>query len=303
MIYTLTLNPSLDYHVWVRRLTAGTIHEVEKEWKDPGGKGINVSKVLKILGMESTALGFIGGFTGAFIRQQIELQGIAHRFIQLEQDSRINIKVKAETETDLSGRSPEITKAALNELFNQLDLLTAGDVLVLAGSVPDSLPEDIYQTIMNRLDHKGIRMILDAKGKALLHSLSVNPFLIKPNHHELGDLFGVAVASPVQAVEYAAKAVEMGAENVIVSLAGEGAVMVNKERAYIARIPQMKVVNSIGAGDSMVAGFLYAYTQERSNTEAFRFAVAAGSATAISEGFCTHETINRILPHIIIQEL
>ncbi|CAJ1004352.1 MAG: 1-phosphofructokinase [Brevibacillus sp.] len=300
MIYTVTLNPSIDYHVWVPALDKGTIHEAHKEWKDAGGKGINVSKVLRLLGVDSTALGFVGGFTGAFIRQQVERAGIAHQFLSIEQDSRINIKIKADTETDISGVSPEIPAEALQQLFAQIDLLGPDDYLVLAGSVPKSLPLDIYPTIMKRLQGKGVRVFLDAKGEALKSGLSEQPFLIKPNHHELGELFGVEITTHNEAIACGRKALELGAQNVIVSMAEQGAVFVNREVAFAARIPKRKPVNSIGAGDSMVAGFLYAHTKGWRAEEAFRFAVAAGTTTALSEGFCTHETIRTYLPEISV---
>lgn len=303
MIYTITLNPSIDYHVWTRTLAEGRIHEAQKEWKDAGGKGINVSKVLKNLGMGSTALGFVGGFTGTFIQQQVEKAGISHQFIRIEQDSRINLKLKTESETDISGVSPEIPREALEKLLKQLDQLTDRDYLVLAGSVPKSLPADIYQTIMTRLRGTGARIFLDAKGEALKSGLRQEPFLIKPNHHELGELFDVAIATRDEAIFYGQKAVELGAQNVIVSLAGQGAVFVNRDEAYQARIPEANPVNSIGAGDSMVAGFLYNYVQGEPIEASFRFAVAAGSATALSEGFCTHDKISRYLPHITVTKV
>jgi 1-phosphofructokinase len=303
MIYTVTLNPSIDYHVWIPALTEGTIHEVQKEWKVAGGKGINVSKVLKILGMESTALGFVGGFTGEFIRQQVEQAGIRHQFIPINQDSRINLKLKAEVETDFSGVSPEVPQEALDQLFQQIGQLSPDDYIILAGSVPGSIPGDIYRTIMRRLRAKGTRIVLDAKGDALKNSLPEQPFLIKPNHHELGELFGVAITTPREALAYGRKTIEAGAQNVIVSLAGQGAVFVNRQEAYVARIPQRKPVNSSGAGDSMVAGFLYSYTETNDYETAFRFAVAAGSTTALSEGFCTHEKIASFLPQVRIEKI
>jgi 1-phosphofructokinase len=303
MIYTVTLNPSIDYHVWIPSLSEGNILQTQKEWKDAGGKGINVSKVLRILGTPSTALGFVGGFTGAFIRQQVEQMGIAHRFILVDQDSRINIKIKAESETDISGVSPMISSVALQQLLEQLDQLNQDDYLVLAGSVPGSVPADIYEVIMKRMREKGVPVILDAKGDALANALSEKPFLIKPNHHELGELFGETIQSPEDAVACGQRALDMGAGNVIVSMAGQGAVFVNREEAYVAQIPERKAVNSIGAGDSMVAGFLYAHSQRSSFQEAFRFAVAAGSTTATSEGFCTHEKIEAFLPEITISRM
>lgn len=303
MIYTVTLNPSIDYHVWIESMSEGAIHQAKKEWKAAGGKGINVSKVLHNLGSASVALGFVGGFTGAYIQQQLEQEGMEHRFIPISEDSRVNIKIKAERETDLSGVSPHIPIAALKQLLEQLDQLHRDDFLVLAGSVPESLPADIYQLIMQRMNQLGVNVILDAKGTALKNALAEKPFLIKPNHHELGELFGVSVETSEDAVRYGKQALEMGAANVIVSMAGDGAVFVNRQAALLAKFPKQQLVNSIGAGDSMVAGFLYAYTRGQHEKEAFRFAVAAGSTTAISEGFCTPEKIEGFLPQISITEL
>ncbi|GAA4720119.1 1-phosphofructokinase [Brevibacillus fulvus] len=300
MIYTLTLNPSIDYHIWVAPFQEGQINRAQKEWKAAGGKGINVSKVLQILGMDSTVLGYVGGFTGEFIQQELEQTGVVHQLIPISGESRINVKIKAERETDISGVSPAIPAEAVEQLWAQLDRLQAGDYLVLAGSVPESLPSDIYQTIMNKLGPKGVHLVLDAKGKALRSGLSERPFLIKPNHHELGELFEVEIRTPQEAVAYGRKAVELGAQNVIVSLAEQGAVFVNRQETYIARIPTGKLVNSIGAGDSVVAGFLYAYNTGSVVKDAFSFAVAAGSATALSEGFCTPEKIAELLPQITI---
>lgn len=300
MIYTLTLNPSIDYHVWIPALSEGVINSVQKERKVAGGKGINVSKVLNLLGMNSSVLGFIGGFTGKFIKKEIDSIGITHQLIQVPGDSRINIKIKADTETDLSGVSPHIPEEAVQQLFAQLQKLTNEDVLVLAGSVPDSLPKDIYQTIMEQLSGKSIRIFLDSKGEALKNCLAQRPFLIKPNHHELGELLQTVIKDPQEALRQGRKVVEMGAQNVIVSLAGQGAVFVNDQEAYIAQIPSSQPVNSIGAGDTMVAGFLFNYLQNKQMESAFRFAVAAGSATALSEGFCTPEAIETILPQVLI---
>lgn len=302
MIYTLTLNPSLDYHIWLSDFTEGTIHPVLKDWKDAGGKGINVSKVLQILGKESMILGFVGGFTGSFIRGQIEQLNISHRLIEVQGDSRINVKLKSGKESEISGKSPLINPEALSELFAQLEKLSKEDYLVLAGSVPDSLPADIYQTIMKQTRAKGVQIILDAKGKSLQESLKENPFLIKPNHHELGDLFGVIIRSAEEALIYGRKALDLGAQHVMVSMAGKGAVFVSEQECLIAEFPERKPVNSIGAGDSMVAGFLFAYTLFGKKDIAFRYAVAAGTATALSEGFCTKEKIEDFMPYISIKQ-
>ncbi|WP_092270457.1 1-phosphofructokinase [Brevibacillus centrosporus] len=302
MIYTVTLNASIDYHVWLQTLTQSSIHEAQKEWKSAGGKGINVSKVLRNLGLPSVALGFAGGFSGAFIRQELEREGIVHQLISIAEDSRINIKIKAGTETDISGVSPSIPSEAQGQLLGQLDLLTGNDVLVLAGSVPASMPADFYGSIMQRLRPRGVNVILDAKGKALAQALPEGPFLIKPNQHELGELFGVQVATFEEAVYYAKKAMEIGASNVIVTLGGNGAVLVSPETELVAQFPKQQAVNSIGAGDSVVAGFLYGVSHQWEIRDAFRYAVAAGCSTAISEGFCTRENIDAFLPQITLIE-
>ncbi|WP_027417248.1 1-phosphofructokinase [Aneurinibacillus terranovensis] len=303
MIYTLTLNPSLDYFIQLPTFKVGTINRVQHEWKRPGGKGINVSQVLKNLGTESTAFGFIGGFTGRFIEDKLKDAGISTRFLPVEGDSRINIKAQIPVETEISGASPAISKQDIDALFDQLNSLTEGDYLVLSGSVPASVEPAIYERIMRALRPKGVRIFLDARGEALRNGLAEQPFLIKPNHHELGELFNVKIESPEQAIAYARKTLPMGARNVIVSLAGAGAVFVNETEAYIAHIPKANPVNSIGAGDSVVAGFLFKHAGQVPIPSAFLYAVAAGSATALSEGFCTPEKIEAYLPSIILTKV
>jgi 1-phosphofructokinase len=300
MIYTLTLNPSIDYHISLPSFAEGDLNRVQKERKTAGGKGINVSLVLKQFGMESLALGFAGGFTGQFIEDELREARIKTEFLSIEDDSRINIKMHAEKETELTGVSPRIPREKLAELLQRLSRLTDKDTLVLSGGVPASLDCGIYGTIMKGLNGKGVRIYLDASGTALERALQEKPFLIKPNQHEVSDLFGVTIETAEEALMYARKILPMGPENVIVSLGGEGAVFVNDREALIARIPQSKPINTIGAGDSMVAGFLYKYAQREDTESAFRYAVAAGSATALSEGFCTPERIESFMPSIII---
>ncbi|WCK55279.1 1-phosphofructokinase [Aneurinibacillus sp. Ricciae_BoGa-3] len=302
MIYTLTLNPSIDYHITLPAFTEGGLNRVQKERKTAGGKGINVSLVLKKLGMESLALGFTGGFTGRFIEGELLEAGIHTEFLRIGEDSRINIKLHAEKETELTGVSPRIPREKLDALLLRLSRLTNKDTLVLSGGVPGSLDQGIYGTIMKRLQVKGVRIFLDASGAALEKALEERPFLIKPNQQEVSDLFGVPIETAEEAITYARKLLPLGPENVIVSLGGEGAVLVNHHEAFIARIPRSKPINTIGAGDSMVAGFLYQYVRQEDVESAFRFAVAAGSATALSEGFCTPESIEAFLPHIILKK-
>ncbi len=302
MIYTVTLNPSVDYHIWLSALEEGGVHLVEREAKVAGGKGVNVSLVLKRLGRDSTALGFVGGFTGAFIRQKLEKQGIATSFLEVDGDTRINIKIKAGQETEVNGLSPFIPKETVARLFDQLRRLGPDDSLVLAGSIPASVGPDVYAEMLRLVSGSGVTVYLDTHGKALLHSLSARPFLIKPNHHELGEVFDVVIDTPEEALIYARKLAEAGAQNVIVSLAGAGAVFTDGQKSYIATVPKGEVKNSTGAGDSVVAGFLHEWERTRDKAAAFRFGVAAGSATAFSDGFCTPESIARLLPDVHIKQ-
>ncbi|WP_232696394.1 1-phosphofructokinase [Brevibacillus daliensis] len=303
MIYTVSLNPAIDYHIWLPSLRPGEITGATKDLKISGGKGINVSKVLKNLGESTTACGFIGGFTGEFIQKEMNDLHIPTSFIEVEGATRINVKLKAEEETDISGVSPIISEKAFMQLLKQMKGLTHTDQLILAGSVPKGLPEDTYEIIMDEVKAKGLKVALDTSGIALKQGIRKKPFLIKPNHHELGELFEVTINTPEEAIHYAKQIVEQGVTNVIVSLAGNGAVLVNQEAAYIATFPKSKPVNSIGAGDSVVAGFMHAVNKNLEQMEAFRFAVACGTATALSEGLCTPDSIKEIIPTIQVSNI
>ena len=257
MIYTVTFNPSLDYIVRLDNFTAGAINRVNYEQVLAGGKGINVSIVLKNMGHDNSALGFVAGFTGEEIKRQLKEFGVKSDFVQLDEGfSRINVKAKASTETEINGQGPDISEAKQAELFAQLDKLVEGDTLVLAGSIPKTLPDDIYQRIMARLDGKGIRIVVDAEKKLLLNVLQYHPFLIKPNNHELGDMFGVKLTTDEEIITYAKKLQEKGAQNVLISMAGDGAILLTAEgKSFKCPAPKGKLINSVGAGDSMVAGF------------------------------------------------
>ncbi|WP_139488001.1 1-phosphofructokinase [Brevibacillus dissolubilis] len=302
MIYTVTLNPSVDYHIWLSSFSEGETHVVEREAKMAGGKGINVSIVLKQLGMESKALGFLGGFTGEFIRMELNAKGVSHDFIPVAGDTRINMKLKTAHETECNGISPQIPEEAAAKLLKQLQALTAEDSLVLAGSMPSSLPQYFYRQIIEQAAAKGVTVFLDSKGEALHQAIPARPFLIKPNHHELGDLFCVQIETPDEAIPYAKKLVEQGAQNVIVSLAGRGAIFTDGHVTYVAQVPKGEVVNSVGAGDSTVAGFLYQWQKTGDKLQAFRYGLASGSATAFHEGFCTPESIEELLPQVQITQ-
>ena len=302
MIYTVTFNPSLDYIVRLDSFTAGEINRVNYEQVLGGGKGINVSIVLGNLGHESTALGFTAGFTGEEIKRQLDGFGVKHDFVQLPEGfTRINVKVKAEKETEINGQGPDISEAKREELFAKLDKLTEGDTLVLAGSIPKTLPDDIYEKIMARLEGRGIRIIVDAEKKLLLNVLKYHPFLIKPNNHELGDMFGVKLTTDEEIITYAKKLQEKGAQNVLISMAGDDAILLTADgQHYKSPAPKGKLINSVGAGDSMVAGFITGYTESQGDFEtAFHMGVATGSASAFSENLATRPEVEALLKTII----
>lgn len=292
MIYTVTFNPSIDYIVRLDSFTTGEINRVSYEQILPGGKGINVSIVLKNLGHESTALGFTAGFTGTAMRQMLESFGVADDFVRLDDGfSRINVKIKAERETEINGQGPVITEEARRALFDKLDRLTRGDTLVLAGSIPNTLPDDMYERIMEHLAGRGIRIAVDATKSLLRRVLKYRPFLIKPNNHELGEMFGVELRTDDEIVAHAKKLQEEGAENVLVSMAGDGAILITKEGVfYRSPAPKGTLVNSVGAGDSMVAGFLAGFMESGGDyARAFHMGVATGSASAFSENLATRD--------------
>ena len=301
MIYTVTFNPSLDYIVRLDNFTAGEINRVNYEQVLAGGKGINVSIVLKNLGHDNAALGFVAGFTGEEIKRQLKEFGVTSDFVQLDEGfSRINVKAKAKTETEINGQGPDISEAKQAELFAQLDKLVEGDTLVLAGSIPKTLPDDIYQRIMARLDGKGIRIVVDAEKKLLLNVLQYHPFLIKPNNHELGDMFGVKLTTDEEIITYAKKLQEKGAQNVLISMAGDGAILLTDEgKSFKCPAPKGKLINSVGAGDSMVAGFITGYMESDGDFEtAFHWGVATGSASAFSENLATRPEVEALLKTI-----
>lgn len=300
MIYTVTFNPAIDYVMNVPGLVPGEVNRSKEEYVFFGGKGINVSLVLRELGRDSTALGFIAGFTGDAIRRGVEDAGVKSDFIRLENGlSRINVKIKASTETDLNGKGPDISEKDLQSLFEKLDTLKDGDILVLAGSIPPDLPENIYETILARLSDKSITFVVDATGDLLKNVLVYKPFLIKPNHHELGEIFGKTLKNTDEIAHYAKKMQKMGARNVLVSMAANGALLVDETgRVHIIGTAKGKAVNSVGAGDSMVAGFLAGYLEKNDYSYALALGSAAGSATAFSEGLANKELVFRLLNEI-----
>mgnify|MGYP000143442875 CR=1 FL=1 len=296
MIYTVTFNPSLDYIVSVNNFQLGMTNRTATEMMLPGGKGINVSIVLKNLGLENTALGFVAGFTGREIVSKVRELGFQSEFIELDEGwSRINIKMKDFDGTEINGQGPAISGAALQALLEKLDGLKEGDVLVLAGSIPASIPETIYAEIMKRLDGKGVLTVVDATNDLLMEVLPYHPFLIKPNNHELGEIFGVKIGNKADVIMYAKKMQEKGARNVLVSMAGEGAVLAAADgKVYLAPAPKGKLVNGVGAGDSMVAGFLTGWLKRQDYREAFHMGIATGSASAFSEYLAGREQVEDV---------
>ena len=300
MIYTVTFNPAIDYLVYVPELKVGSIIRSEKEKVFCGGKGINVSLVLRELGIKSTAMGFIAGFTGSAIEQAIGGDEISTDFVHLNNGlTRINVKIRSGYETDINGQGPAISENDIKLLFDKLKRLKQGDTLVLAGSIPNTLPSDIYEKIMELLSETGVRFVVDATKDLLLNSLKYLPFLIKPNNDELGEIFGVKIDTPEDAILYAGKLRKMGAVNVLVSMGKNGAVLVDENgKEYYMPAVDGKVINTVGAGDSMVAGFLAGYAQESDYGYALKLGTAAGGATAFSEGLATRDEIFRLMNQI-----
>lgn len=299
MIYTVTFNPAVDYVVHTGEMQLGLVNRSAHEEIYFGGKGINVSLILKELGIPSKALGFVAGFTGDAIEQGVRAQGIDTDFVHLKHGfSRINVKIKSAAETELNGQGPHIDEEALAELFGKLDALAAGDTLVLAGSIPNTLPADIYEQILQHLSGKKIRIAVDASGELLLRVLKYKPFLIKPNNHELAELFGTAMHSIDEILHYARLLQEKGTCNVLVSMAEDGAVLLDENgSSHIHGACRGVVKNSVGAGDSMLAGFL-AGLATGDYTDALRLGTAAGGATAFSEGLAKKAEIDRLLAQI-----
>lgn len=296
MIYTVTFNPALDYVVRVDHFALGEVNRTEQERIYYGGKGLNVSAVLSTLGYGNTALGFVAGFTGDEIERGVKGLGFRSDFIRVEKGlSRINVKLKSQEETEINGMGPEITGEDVTQLFEKLDRLTAGDVLVLSGSIPKSINDDIYERIMESLDGRGVRIVVDATKDLLINVLPYHPFLIKPNNHELGEMFGVTLHGPEEIIDYGKRLQKKGARNVLISMAGDGAILITEEEeVFRMGVPKGTVKNSVGAGDSMVAGFIAGYLENGCFEHALRLGSAAGSASAFSEGLAGKEDIMRL---------
>lgn len=303
MIYTCTLNPSVDYVVEVDDVQIGSLNRANKTAFYPGGKGINVSRVLKKLGISNTALGFVGGFTGDFIINSLKQEEISQQFTIVDEVTRVNVKLKSSVETEINGKGAVISKQKELELFTQIDTLKEQDFLILAGSLPPNISIDFYEKIAVKCKEKNVHLVVDTSGEALKGILPYKPFFVKPNQHELGELFNVEITSVEDAVTYGTKLLEKGPENVIVSLGRNGALFINKEVTAFADVPKGELKNSVGAGDSLVAGFIASYVQNKDFLKAFKYGIAAGSATAFSNDLCNKSCLEKLLPEIKIELL
>lgn len=297
MIYTVTLNPSIDYVVRLESLVTGITNRTTSEEYYFGGKGINVSCVLAELDLESTAFGFVAGFTGEAIEKGIRNDKIITDFIKLEKGiSRINIKIKAGEETEINCQGPHIEENELLRLLNKVDRINDGDTIVIAGNVPNTMPDDVYERILERIKGKKVRIIVDATKKLLLNSLKYKPFLIKPNRQELSEIFETEVSTEADIEKYAKELQKLGAQNVLISLGGDGAMLIDEfGEKHKQGVLKEKVINTVGSGDSMVAGFIAGYEKEHSYPYALKLGSACGNATAFLSGLATKEKINELL--------
>lgn len=296
MIYTVTFSPAIDYVVDLKHLELGAINRSVGEHMMPGGKGINVSIVLSNMGRPSIATGFLGGFTGKFIKDELAKRNIDSGFIEVEGNTRINVKLRGEEETAINGQGPHISEAKVEELIKQLEQLGEEDLLVISGTVPSTLPDDIYEIILERIKNNHVTLIVDATKDILLNTLKYEPLLVKPNQEELEEMFNVTIHNDAELIENAEKLLKLGAKNVIVSLGGDGALLVGKGiKPERLPAPKGKVVNTVGAGDSLVAGFVDEYVRSGNIAKAFRRGIATGSASAFSEGLATKEEVEALL--------
>ena len=305
MIYTVTLNPSIDYVIKVDKLTTGNINRVNEEHVYPGGKGINVTRILKSLDNDNIALGFVSGFTGDYIINSLQELNLKSDFIKVKEGfTRINVKVKSEEETEINGQGPKISEEELNQFYKVIDKLVDGDILILSGSIHSCLDERLYESIMKKVEDRDIKVIVDATKNLLLNVLKYKPFLIKPNNHELAEMFNVELNSTEDVVFYARKLKEMGAQNVLISMGKDGALLVTEnDEVFASSVAKGEVINSVGAGDSMVAGFIAGYLKSNSYEEALRLGAASGGATAFSSDLATREFIDKLVDEIKIEKI
>lgn len=300
MIYTVTVNPALDYVLQLPEVKDGETNRSNDTQFLAGGKGINVSQILNQLGVDNTAWGFVGGFTGEELIRQLNVKKINSDFVRISDDTRVNVKIHAQEETEINAAGPDITDQEIAAFKFRLDDLEAGDVVVLSGSLAPSLPTDFYESLLPLIREKGAEFVVDTTGEALLRTLKFNPLVIKPNHHELADLFDTSFSSTADMLEAAKKLQKLGAQNVMISMAGEGAYLVTADHVYHANAATGTVVNSVGAGDSMIAGFVGTWFEKHDAAEGLRVGSACGGATAFTEDIAIKSQIDAVLPQIKI---
>ncbi|MGG5315991.1 1-phosphofructokinase [Enterococcus sp. AZ072] len=303
MIYTVTLNPSIDYIVHVDQLAIGDINRMKSDLKLPGGKGINVSRILKRIDTSSTALGFVGGFTGHFIKEWLKKEEIRTDFTAVKDDTRINIKLKAAEETEINGLGPNISQEEMSGLKQKLADVSANDVVILSGSKPASVPTGFYQTLIEIIRDKEATFVIDTTGEDLMDALSKKPLLVKPNNHELAELYNTTFNSIEDIFPYGRRLLKEGAQHALVSMAGDGALLFTENGIYQSNVLKRPVKNSVGAGDSMIAGFVGSFTKTQDPIEAFRWGVACGSATTFSDDLATKDFINELLPEVKVTKI
>lgn len=303
MIYTVTLNPSIDFIVHVDHLAIGALNKMTQDFKLPGGKGINVSRILKRIDVDSTALGFVGGFTGTFISDWLTKEAIDHQFTSVTDDTRINIKLKSGEETEINGLGPAISESEIADLKAKFSQLKPDDIVILSGSKPAGLAADFYEDLIELVQNAGADFVIDTTGAELFAALPANPLLIKPNNHELAELYQTSFSSIEDILPYGQKMLQDGAKNVIVSLGGDGALLFSGEKIYRTNVLKRPLKNSVGAGDSMIAGFIGRYAETRDVVDAFKWGVACGSATAFSDDLAQADFIHELLPEVEVKEI
>lgn len=303
MIYTVTLNPSIDFIVHVDHLAIGALNKMTQDFKLPGGKGINVSRILKRIDVDSTALGFVGGFTGTFISDWLTKEAIDHQFTSVTDDTRINIKLKSGEETEINGLGPAISESEIADLKAKFSQLKPDDIVILSGSKPAGLTADFYEDLIELVQNAGADFVIDTTGAELFAALPAHPLLIKPNNHELAELYQTSFSSIEDILPYGQKMLQDGAKNVIVSLGGDGALLFSGEKIYRTNVLKRPLKNSVGAGDSMIAGFIGRYAETRDVVEAFKWGVACGSATAFSDDLAQADFIHELLPEVEVKEI
>lgn len=302
MIYTLTLNPAIDYYMSMENFQLGSLNSLEEGYTLPGGKGINVSKVLKNFSVESKALGFVGGFTGDYIKKHLNEYEIESDFIELQENTRINIKLKTkDSETEIAGKSPTISKENVEELLKKFEEIKKDDVVILSGSVPNSISKSIYADIIKLLP-KDCKVILDTRGLPFVEGLKEGVFLTKPNNHELEEFFNRKLNNIEEIIQAGKDLQALGSKNVLISLGKDGSILITEKEVYIGNAPQGKLISSVGAGDSMVAGVVYGIAKGMTLEDSYKYGIASGSSTAFSEGLTTFEGMNSLLNKIEIKK-